>query len=90
MPHPLLEFVRDHVVPFLDDNDPAIRRAAALAACRVLEAFVRHVQAVPRGGGGTRGGSGTRDGRRLTTAQHRIVDKVRPARKPPLRWPGRV
>lgn len=30
VPHPLLEFVRDHVTPFLDDNDPAIRRASQL------------------------------------------------------------
>ena len=41
--HPLLDFTRDHVVPFLDDHDPSVRRSAALAVCHVLEQSVRHI-----------------------------------------------
>ena len=39
-PIPLLEFVRDHVLPWLDDQDISVRKAAALAAARILN---RHV-----------------------------------------------
>jgi hypothetical protein len=45
---------------------PALRRrAAALAACRVLEQYVKH-------------GKHGKGSRRLTTHQQRAVDKVRP------------
>ncbi|KAK9806315.1 hypothetical protein WJX72_010074 [[Myrmecia] bisecta] len=42
--HSLLEFVRDHILNYLDDNDVSIRRAAALAAAQVLQ---RHVTSNP-------------------------------------------
>lgn len=61
-PHPLLGFVRDYVLPYLDDNDPAVRRAAALAACHVVELHVHC-------GGG-------RPDARLPSSEHRAVDKV--------------
>jgi hypothetical protein len=61
-PHHLLDFVRDHVTPYLDDNDGAVRRAAAVAACHVLE---QHVQYSRRPGG------------RLPAAEQRAVDKAR-------------
>jgi FKBP12-rapamycin complex-associated protein len=32
----LLDFVRDHVTPYLDDSDVSVRRAAAAAAAAVL------------------------------------------------------
>lgn len=38
----LLEFMRDHILPYTDDTDKAVRQAAALACCRVLE---RHAAA---------------------------------------------
>jgi FKBP12-rapamycin complex-associated protein len=38
----LLEFVRDHILPFIDDGDKEVRQSAALACCRVLE---RHAAA---------------------------------------------
>ena len=58
----LLDFVRDHVAPYLDDNDSmAIRRAAAVAACHVLEQHVR---------------SSRRPGGRLPASEQRAVDKV--------------
>ncbi|KAI3435635.1 hypothetical protein D9Q98_001694 [Chlorella vulgaris] len=60
-PHHLLDFVRDHVTPYLDDNDGAVRRAAAVAACHVLE---QHVQYSRRPGG------------RLPAAEQRAVDKT--------------
>ena len=60
-PHPLLGFVRDHVTPFLDDNDGAVRRAAAVAACHVLEQHVQHSR---------------RPGGRLPASEQRAVDKV--------------
>jgi hypothetical protein len=34
--HNLLLFVRDHVVLFLDDNEVSVRKAAVLAAARIL------------------------------------------------------
>jgi FKBP12-rapamycin complex-associated protein len=60
-PHLLLDFVRDHVAPYLDDNDSGIRRSAAVAACHVLE---QHVQYSRRPGG------------RLPAAEQRAVDKT--------------
>lgn len=60
-PHHLLDFVRDHVTPYLDDNDSATRRAAAVAAVHVLE---QHVQYARRPGG------------RLPASEQRAVDKV--------------
>jgi len=39
-PIPLLEFTRDHVLPWLDDPDTAVRKAATLAAAHILN---RHV-----------------------------------------------
>ncbi|KAK9863722.1 hypothetical protein WJX84_006709 [Apatococcus fuscideae] len=41
----LLGFVRAHILTYLDDASPAIRRDAALAASQVLQ---RHVQTEPR------------------------------------------
>ena len=38
----LLEFVREHILPYVDDADREVRQAAALACCRVLE---RHAAA---------------------------------------------
>lgn len=35
--HILLEFGRDHAVPYLDDSDVLTRKAAALACCNILE-----------------------------------------------------
>lgn len=64
VPHPLLDFVRDHVAPYLDDNDSGIRRAAAVAAVHVLEQHVRHSR---------------RPGGRLPASEQRAVDKVRRA-----------
>lgn len=60
-PHHLLDFVRDQVTPYLDDNDGAVRRAAAVASCHVLE---QHVQYSRRPGG------------RLPASEQRAVDKV--------------
>lgn len=34
--HSLSEFIRDHVVRFVEDDKPEIRRAAALSCCQVL------------------------------------------------------
>ena len=62
VPHQLLDFVRDYVVPYLDDNDASLRRAAALAACHVLEEHVQHTM---------------QPGRRLASHDQRAVDKVR-------------
>lgn len=61
VPHPLLEFVRDHVVPYLDDPEPPTRRAAALATCRIIE---RHVE------------YGHVNHLRLTTMELRSIDAV--------------
>lgn len=41
----LLGFVRAHILTYLDDSCPAIRRDAALAASQVLQ---RHVRTEPR------------------------------------------
>ena len=41
----LLGFVRAHILTYLDDSSPAIRRDAALAASQVLQ---RHVRTEPR------------------------------------------
>ncbi len=60
-PHPLLDFLRDHVMPYLEDNDNSIRRATALAACHVLEEYVKYAQ---------------RPGGRQPAAQQRAVDKM--------------
>lgn len=60
-PHQLLDFVRDHVAPFLDDNDSGTRRAAAVAACHVLEQHVQHSR---------------RPGGRMPASEQRAVDKV--------------
>ena len=62
VPFPLLDFVRDYVLPFLDDNDALTRRAAALAACHAAE---QHVQA-----------AGRRRGGRLPGAEQRAVDRI--------------
>ncbi|KAL4435039.1 hypothetical protein ABPG77_003864 [Micractinium sp. CCAP 211/92] len=61
VPHPLLDFVRDHVAPYLDDNDSGTRRAAAVAAVHVLEQHVRHSR---------------RPGGRLPASEQRCVDKT--------------
>lgn len=42
---PLLEFMRDYILVYVDDNDKEIRQGAALAACKVLE---RHAQMLQR------------------------------------------
>ncbi|KAL6771425.1 TOR1 [Auxenochlorella protothecoides x Auxenochlorella symbiontica] len=60
-PHSLLEFIRDHVVPCLDNGEASIRRAAVLAACHGVEDHVEY---------------GRRDGRRIHSSQLRIVDKI--------------
>jgi FKBP12-rapamycin complex-associated protein len=60
-PHALLDFVRDAVAPYLDENDGGVRRAAAVAACHVLEQHVQHAR---------------RLGGRLPAAEQRAVDKV--------------
>jgi hypothetical protein len=60
-PHRLLDFVRDAVTPHLDDGDSAVRRAAAVAACHVLEQHVRHAR---------------RPAARLPASEQRAVDKV--------------
>lgn len=60
-PHRLLDFVRDHVAPYLDDHDSATRRAAAVAAVHVLEQHAQHAR---------------RPGGRLPAAEQRAVDKV--------------
>ena len=39
-PIPLLEFTREHVLPWLDDTDTSVRKAATLAAAHILN---RHV-----------------------------------------------
>ena len=39
-PIPVLEFTRDHVLPWLDDPDTSVRKAATLAAAHILN---RHV-----------------------------------------------
>ena len=39
-PIPLLEFTRDHVLPWLDDPDTSVRKAATLTAAHILN---RHV-----------------------------------------------
>ena len=39
-PIPLLEFTREHVLPWLDDPDTSVRKAATLAAAHILN---RHV-----------------------------------------------
>lgn len=44
VPHHLLHFVRDFVLPYLDDMEPSTRRAAALAASCVLQRHVRHLR----------------------------------------------
>eukprot|EP00887_Chlorella_sp_A99_P006163 scaffold3.g6163.t1 len=61
VPYPLLDFARDYVLPYLDDNDALIRRAAALAACHVVEQHVMYSQ---------------RPGSRLPSAEHRAIDKI--------------
>lgn len=61
VPHPLLDFVRDHVVPFLDDPDPATRRAAALATCYVVERHVDYAASV---------------GLRLPSSERRSIDAI--------------
>ena len=41
----LLEFVRDHVMSYLDDPDVSIRRSSAAAAAQVLQRHVaKHAQ----------------------------------------------
>jgi hypothetical protein len=45
----LLEFMRDHMVAYLDDTDKGIRQAAALACCRVLERHAAASVALRRG-----------------------------------------
>jgi serine/threonine-protein kinase mTOR len=35
----LLEFMRDHILPYMEDNDKEIRQAAAMACCKVLERY---------------------------------------------------
>lgn len=61
VPHPLLDFVRDHVAPYLEDPEPPTRRAAALASCRVLERHVRHFRS---------------SGARLPSSEQRAIDRV--------------
>ena len=61
VPHPLLDFVKDYVLPYLDDAEPATRRAAALASCRIIERHVIYIQ-------------GCRE--RLKTSERRIIDAV--------------
>ena len=55
-PARLLEFVRNHVMAYLDDADVSIRRAAALASTQVLQGHVAsqpgknaasHIQVIP-------------------------------------------
>ena len=65
VPYPLLDFVRDYVLPYLDDNDAAIRKAAALAACHVVEQHVLYSR---------------RPGGKIPSAEHRAIDKVGAAR----------
>jgi len=60
-PHPLLDFVRDHVVPFLDDPEPPTRRAAVLATCHIIERHVQHAKTV---------------GLRIPSSQRRAIDMV--------------
>ena len=61
VPHPLLEFVRDYVLPYLDDVEPSTRRAAALAACCVLQRHVRYVSS---------------QGMHLPTSERRLIDSI--------------
>lgn len=62
VPHTLLDFIRDHVIPCLDNPDPSIRKAAVVAACHGIEDHVTFRR---------------RNGRRLHSSELRIVDKVR-------------
>lgn len=55
----LLEFMRDHILPYLDDQDKEIRQAAVLACCRVLE---RHAAVVVAAVGVAGAAPGRRDG----------------------------
>jgi len=67
--HPLLDFTKDHVVPYLDDNDASIRRCAALAACHIVEQSVHYTNAARR--------QLPMNGRSSTIiAQRRAVDKI--------------
>ena len=61
VPHPLLDFVRDHVLPYLEDPEPSTRRAAALAACSILQRHVRHA---------------TSQGIYLPTSERRAIDNI--------------
>lgn len=61
VPHPLLDFVRDYVLPYLDDVEPSTRRAAALASCCVLQRHVRYVQS---------------QGMHLPTSETRSIDGI--------------
>lgn len=65
VPHTLLDFIRDHVIPCLDNPDPSIRKAAVVAACHGIEDHVTYRR---------------RNGRRLHSSELRIVDKVWGAR----------
>ena len=47
IPHQLLDFVKNFVMPYLDEADPAIRRDAALAISRIIERHARYGEKNP-------------------------------------------
>ena len=61
VPHPLLDFVRDYVIAYLDDVEPLTRREAALAACSVIQRHVRYIRA---------------QGVYLPTSERRSIDNI--------------
>ena len=61
----LLDFVRDHVTPFLDDPDVSVRRAAAAAAAKVLH---RAASILP-------GSHGSISQNQVLCLRHQLADK---------------
>ncbi|GBG00672.1 target of rapamycin kinase [Raphidocelis subcapitata] len=58
----LLEFVRDHILPYVDDGDKEVRQAAALACCRVLERHAATAAAAESRRSAAAAGGGAGDG----------------------------
>eukprot|EP00253_Pinus_taeda_P006415 PITA_06415 len=58
--HELLEFARDAVVPYLEDEDSATRRDAAICCCKLVENSVFSISISPHTGRTGRPGGGRR------------------------------
>lgn len=61
IPHQLLDFVKDFVMPYLEDQDPAIRRDAALAVSQIAQRHANY---------------GTTDAPAFTMAEKRSIDAI--------------